>query len=232
MAPRPGSFLVVPLLAVLTVLLSGCGGGPPAPTLPAAADLLTRSATAMAATKTLGADIQVDPRLQSLPIRAANGKLTSTGDATGSATLNQGGSSVELQFVIAAGRLYLKGPTGQYQQLPLAFAASIYDPRALLSAERGIPALLRTATNGNTEAREDVNGVPTYRVRAGLDPALVGSVLPGLTGTSGGTVWLDAANNRLVKAQLDVPTSAGGPTAPVTITLSDFDAPVTVAPPA
>jgi lipoprotein LprG len=59
-------------------------------------------------------------------------------------------------------------------------------------------------------------------------------VVPGLSGTSAGTVWLDKATSRLVKAQLDVPTTSGqqnAPTAPVTVTLSDFDAPVTITPP-
>jgi lipoprotein LprG len=206
--------------------------------LPNGADLMTKAATAMAGVHTTSVDLQVDPALSAVPIRSATGKLTSTGDATGSATVSEGGGApVELQFVITKGSLYLKGPTGQYQQLPLSFAASIYDPTALLSADRGVPALLRTATGATTEATEDINGTPTYRVRASFDPKVVGSVVPGLAGTTTGTVWLDQATSRLVRARLDVPIQpvqpgqTAGPTAPVTVTLSDYDAPVTINPP-
>jgi lipoprotein LprG len=57
--------------------------------------------------------------------------------------------------------------------LPLTLAANIYDPTALLRPDRGIPALLHTATNGVTEAEENVNGAPAYRVHATLSPNLV-----------------------------------------------------------
>jgi lipoprotein LprG len=222
------------LLGALTLLLvvTGCGGkaGPTPPPLPAAPDLLAHSASAMAQVKTVTADVQVDPALSTLPVRAAHGTLTAAGDAIGTATLSEGADSVEFNFVITQGLLYLKGPTGQYQRLPLAFAASIYDPTALLSPDRGISALLRSAT-GVTQAREDVNGVPAYRVRATLDPNLVAGVVPGLTGANSGTVWIDAASSHLLKALIPVPNPAGGAPAPVTVALSGFNGPVTVAPP-
>ena len=190
----------------------------------------------MAGIHSAAVELAVDPALSNLQIRSAHGTITSTGEATGSATINQGGggAAVEFQFVIAKGSLYLKGATGGYQQLPLSLAASVYDPTALLSPDRGVPALLRTATNGVTEGEEDVNGTPTYRVRATLNPNLIGSIMPDLAGTRTGTVWLDKVTSRMVKAQLNVPTAPDKPnsaTAPVTVTLSSFDAPVTINPP-
>jgi len=220
------------LAALLPALLAlpACGG-PSAPPLPAAAELLNKSADAMAAVRTVAVDVRVDPALTTLPVRAATGKLTAGGDAVGTATVNQGTSTVEFNFVVTKGTVYLKGPTGTYQRLPLALAASLYDPTALLSPDRGIAALLRTASNGVTQAREDVGGVPTYRVQANLDPHLVSSVLPGLAGANSGTLWIDQASSQLVKAQIQVPNAGGGPPAPVTVALSDFNNPVTVAPP-
>jgi lipoprotein LprG len=246
-ASRPiGTSRPLPRLAVVSALitgvalllaLAGCGSvrsRPTAPPLPPAADLLSKSASAMAGIRSTSVNLHVDPTLTDIQIRSATGKLTSTGDATGSATTSQGGSTVEFQFVITKGILFFKGPTGKYQPLPLALAARIYDPTVLLNPDRGIPALLRTATNGTTEAQEDVNGAPAYRVRATLSPDLVNSIVPGLSGISTGRVWIDKATSRMVKAQLEVPTTPGqqgGPTAPVTVTLSDFNAPVTIAPP-
>jgi lipoprotein LprG len=253
-AGHPASLAATLLAAVLLLLgLSGCGGpaAPAPPALPPAADLLARSAAAMATVKTAAIDLQVDQGLNTLPVRSASGKLSAAGDATGTATVSMGTSPVEMQFVITAGSLFLKGPTGRFQRLPLTFAASIFDPTALLNPNRGVAALLRTATQGNTEAEEAVNGAPAYRVRANFDPNLVGAMVPGLSGTNSGLVWIDKASSRLVKAQLDVPVSPNGPeseqapeldgpsghapgtpTAPVTVTMSDFDAPLTVSPPA
>ena len=226
------------LLALVALLLgvAGCAGGgpagpPPPPPLPAGPDLMAKAAVAMAQVQTVAVDVTVDPALASIPVRAANGKLTSAGDAIGTATLSQGTSNVEFNFVITKGVLYLKGATGQYQRLPLALAAGIYDPTALLSADRGVAALLRTATNATTEAREDVNGTPAYRVKATFDPNLVAGIVPGLTGATTGTIWLDQESSRVLKAQIDVPNPAGGGPVPVTVTLSDFNAPVTVTPP-
>ncbi len=227
-------FALLPAMIVLLFGSAACGGGAstaPTEQLPPAPELLSKSATAMATIKTLAADVQVDLALAALPIRSAKAQLTADGQAVGSAQLTQGGSIAEFKFAVTQGNLYLTGPTGQTQAVPMAMAAAIYDPTALLNPDRGISALLRTATAGQTEASEDVNGVPAYRVRATLDQNLVQSVLPGLKDTSTGLVWIDKATSRLLKAQLDVPVSAGGRTAPVTVTLSDFDAPVTVTPP-
>ncbi|HEX4357236.1 MAG TPA: LppX_LprAFG lipoprotein [Pseudonocardia sp.] len=228
-------FRLLLALVVLLVGVAGCAGGPagppPPPPLPAGPDLMARAAAAMAQVQTVAVDVTVDPALSSIPVRAANGKLTSAGDAIGTATLSQATSTVEFNFVITKGVLYLKGATGGYQQLPLALAAGIYDPTALLSPDRGLAALLRTASNATTEAREDVNGVPAYRVRATLDPTLLAGVVPGLTGATTGTVWLDQASSRVLRARVDVPNPAGGAPAPVIVTLSDFNAPVTVTPP-
>ncbi|HZZ48961.1 MAG TPA: LppX_LprAFG lipoprotein [Pseudonocardia sp.] len=220
--------------ALLLLALAACGpSGPQAPPLPPGPQLLTGAAAAMANVHSASVNLQVDPALSSVPVRSATGKLTSTGEATGTANLSQGGTTSEVHFVITQGILFLQGPTGGYQRIPLAFAASIFDPTALLSGDRGVPALLRTAQNGVTEAEEDVNGTPAYRVRATLNPDFVSSLVPGLTGANSGLVWVDKASSRVVKAQLDVPPDGkpGSPTVPVTVTLSDFDAPVSIQPP-
>ena len=41
-------------------------------------------------------------------------------------------------------------------------------PDGAARPDRGMPALLHTATNGVTEAEENVNGAPAYRVHATL----------------------------------------------------------------
>ncbi|HEY2204579.1 MAG TPA: LppX_LprAFG lipoprotein [Pseudonocardia sp.] len=236
-----------PLLAVLAALallvtVTGCQSGaptaagpPPPPPLPQGAELLTKAATAMEAVKSAQLSVQVDPALTTVPIRSAQGVLTATGQAKGTATLSQGSDNAEFTFVIADQSIYLKGPTGGYQQLPLALAAGIYDPTALLDPARGVATLLRSANSAKTEAAEDVDGVPTYRVHATLDPRAMSSVVPGVTpppeSPPTGTVWLDQRTSRMVKATLLVTTAPGARPAPVTVALSHFDEPVTITPP-
>lgn len=221
------------LLLAGALALSGCSAaGPSAPAEPPpppGQELLAKSAAAMATLKSVGVDLQTDPALAGLPIRSATGKLTATGEGTGSAVLALGGAPSEIQFVVTKGLLYIKGATGGYQAVPLSMAAGLYDPTALLRPDTGIAALLRTATNGVTEGAEDVNGVSTWRVFAMLDPKATSAVIPGVMAPAKGKVWIDKATSRAVKAEVQMPTGGtDGATAPVTVNLSDFDVPVTV----
>ena len=227
------------LLASLVLALGLTGCSTPAPSkpaevLPAAPEVLAKAADSMAKIKTVGVDVQVDQALTAMTIRSATAKLTAAGESQGTVVIAQGNSNVEFQFVVAKGTLFLKGATGGYTPLPLSMAASVYDPTALLRPDTGIAALLRTATGATTEASDDVNGVPSWRVRATLDQRIATSVVPGLSGAATGVVWIDKATSHLLKAQVPVPVTEGdpkSPTAPVTVTLSDFDAPVTITPP-
>ncbi len=224
--------LLAALLAVAAVLLSGCTG-PAAADLPPAPELLTRSADAMRQVKSVALDIQVDPALFAIPVRAASGSLTAGGDATGKATLAQGaGAPVEFTFLVTGGQLYLKGPTGGFNPpIPVSVASRIYDPTAVLDPERGVARLLATATPGATAAKESVDGVEAYKVPAHFEPQAVGALVPGVVAALDGVIWIDAATSRLVRADLQVPGRAGGGTAPVVVRLGDYDAPVTVTPP-
>ncbi|WP_214369236.1 LppX_LprAFG lipoprotein [Pseudonocardia sp. H11422] len=227
--------LLTTTLAAVALLLPGCSGTPggPADELPAATDLLSRSAAAMARVTSVGIDIQVDPGLTTVPIRGATGSLTANGDAVGSATLAQGGAPAEFEFVVVGGSIYVKGPTGGFSPpIPVSLAGGFYDPTAALHPQRGLVRLLATATPGGTQGREDADGVDSYRVPATFGPEAVATLVPGVTGTVNGMLWIDATTSRLVKAELQVPGGSGGASGPVTVRLRDFDAPVTVTAPA
>jgi lipoprotein LprG len=232
-ATVPPRSLLVALAAVAAVLLTGCtaASSGPSETLPPAADLLTRSAEAMGQVSTATLDIQVDPAL-AVPVRAATGSVTASGDAIGTATLARAGPPVEFAFVVTGGRLYLKGPTGGFSPpIPLSLAGSFYNPTALLDPDRGVARLLATARPHETQAREEVDGVDTYRVAATFSQEAANAIVPAVPGPVDGLLWIDAATSRLIRAELQVPGTADGGTAPVTVRLSEFNAPVTVTPP-
>jgi lipoprotein LprG len=222
------------LLATLLVplLVTACSGGPAAPALPNAAELLSHGADAMRTVKSAAIDIASEPQVTAIPIRSANGHITADGQAEGTAVLAlYGGPPLEYQLVVTGGVVYLKGPTGGYSQLPLASAASIYDPTAILNPDKGTAALLAAADKGQTQTRETVDGVDAFKVAATFPAEKVATLVPGVTAPVPGTVWLDAATNRLVRAELQLPDGPNGKGGPVTVRMSDYDAPVTVTAP-
>jgi len=214
------------LVLLITLLLAGCsGGGDGGEDLPAGADLLTRSAEAMAAVTTARFSLGVEGTLAGFPVQGAQAQLTREGDAAGTVTLEQGGQVNELQFVLTGGSLYLQGPTGGFQKLPAALAGSVYDPSVILDPQRGIPALLRAGTAATTEAREQVGGVDAYRVRATFPAAALGGLVPGAVADTTGQVWIGVDGSRLVQARFPLPEATA------TVRLSDFDAPADITPP-
>jgi lipoprotein LprG len=229
------AFAAAACLAALTVSMSACEnksspnnapGGP----LPAAADLMSKSETAMTNVQTVHFVLTINGALPNIPINKADGDLTKAGDAKGTATVSLLGSSIETEFVIAGGQYYIKGPTGGFQQMGNAAAVG-FDPSSILDPTRGMVHLMQTATGATTEAQETVAGRSAYKVAATADPTAVAALIPGATGTIPGELWIDASTYQVLKGTFQLPGANGGKTVPVTIELSNFDAPVTISAP-
>jgi lipoprotein LprG len=224
------------LFALLFALVAGLAGcdkkstDNPTP-LPDGAGLVSASAEAMRQVKNAHMTITVDGTIAGLPLKRADGVVTQTGDAQGTVQLEQLGALVELGFVIVNKTFYIKGPTGTWQQVPLAMAATFYDPSAILDPARGVANVLATAKDAKTEGQESVDGRDTYRVAASFDQAALVSVVPGAGPGVTGKLWLDTQDKRLRKAVFTVPGAAGAAPATVTVTAKDFDAPVTISAP-
>src|SRR6185503_11518728 len=108
-----------PVLALFTVLVAlvACtpdkaksgGGTTPTASLPPGDQLVKESAAAMREIKTTQFLITADGDIAGLRLRRAEGTLTKEGSAKGTAQVEQGGSTLELEFVIVGDKLYLKG---------------------------------------------------------------------------------------------------------------------------
>lgn len=224
-----------PVLALLAVLaaLASCtksGSKQTGADLPDGAALVRESATAMSQIKTAKFLITADGAISGLSLRRAEGTLTKEGDAKGAAQIEQGGQNLDLTFVIVGDKIYLKGPTGGYQALPLRLAATVYDPSAILDPDRGIAKVLSTATDAKTEAAEAVDGKDAWRVAITANGADLSTIIPGVSAGTPGKVWIDSADKRLHKAVFTLPAD-GGATGTVTVSFTEFDAPATISAP-
>ncbi len=230
---RTLSFAALLTAALLLAAPAGCSKGKrqPAEPLPPGGDLVRAAATAMREVKTAHFTIEADGNLALVPLRRADVRLTREGTAQGTMQIEQAGANVEFAFTIVGGSAYIKGPTGGYQKVPLAFAASIYDPSAILDPERGVAHLLETATDARTEAHEKVDGVDTYRVAAKFDPKAVETLVPGAGAGVTGQLWLGIEQKLPVQARFQLPDSAGGKPAVVTVKFSEYNQPVNISAP-
>jgi lipoprotein LprG len=228
-APYDARMRVVVFLAALFVaLVTSCAGtgGQPKATLPDGTALLADSAKAMRAVTTTHFTLDVQGNTPGVQLRSADGQLKRDGSAKGVAKVDEGRQLLELQFVIIGQDLYLTPPTGRIQKLPLSFAGAVYDPSVILNPDRGIAAALASGTGATTEAREQVDGVDSYRLRVTFPAQPLGAVVPELAPDKSSEIWVAAQGSRLVKAQFPTTYGTG------TVHFSDFDAPVDIAPPA
>ncbi|GAA2592215.1 LppX_LprAFG lipoprotein [Dactylosporangium fulvum] len=237
---RPGVLLAgVAALAAVLVALTGCtsksdkkdGTDAADANLPAAEGLLKESAAAMGNIKTAKFLITADGTIAGVALKRAEGVLTREGSAQGTAQVEQMGTTAELSFTIVGQTVWLKGATGGYQQLPLALAASVYDPSAILNPDKGIAKVIGTATEGKTEAAESVEGQDTYRVSAKFPAEHLSNVVPGVTGSVPGKLWIAKDGKRLIKATFDLPAVGDAKGGTVIVTFKEFDATVNISAP-
>jgi lipoprotein LprG len=216
-------------LAVLLSALAGCTTGTrtdrlSAVDLPAGPQLVSAAAAEMRGVTTARFAIESQGEVKSLGIHGADGVITKQGDAQGTAQIDQAGSVIELAFVVSGQSLYVKGPTGGWEAVPLALASSVYDPSAILDPDRGIAHLLATASGARTEARESVDGVDVYRVAVTLNGQALAALVPGVTKDAAGTLWIGADRRLLHRAAFVAPGDGGS----VAIAFREFDAPVKI----
>ncbi len=213
------------IAALIIALVTSCSAIGQKADLPKGATLLTDSATAMRAVTSTHFAVEVEGNSPGVQLRSAEGQLTRAGSAKGVAKVDEGAQLLELQFVIIGQDLYLKPPTGPVQKLPLSFAGTVYDPSVILNPDRGIAAALASGTGPTTEAREQVDGVDTYRLQVKFPAQPLGSLVPQLAQDKTSEIWVATQGSRLIKAQF--PTTYGSATAH----FSDFDVPVDITPP-
>jgi lipoprotein LprG len=213
-------------------LVTGCSDDPPAasPTSADGAAVLKDSATAAKEIKSAHFTLKIDGEIPSLSVHSAEGDLSTEGGPSGSAkgkvNMDLLGQLFEGEFVLVGDKIYIKGATGGYQDLPASLVSAVYDPAALLSADRGISKVLSSVQNPKTEGKETVDGVSAIKVSGRVEKGIVSSIVPGIKTDVDVTLWVREDNKQPLKASIKIP--ADGKTATAEITLSDINKPVAI----
>lgn len=218
---------MVPLTAAL--LISGCSKKASEP-LPEAAGLVQQSIEATKKLSSAHLEIAVTGKIDGLPLKTLSGDLTNVPSVAvkGKSTISMGGSDVDVELVVLDGTLYAALTPNNW--LDMGPAVDIYDPSVILNPDAGLANMLANVTNAASEASEDVGGVPTVRITGEVGAAAVNKLIPQLkaSGPLPATVWIEKdAPHQLVQAKVD--QGAGNS---VSLTLSEWDKPVTVTKPA
>lgn len=216
----------------LLLALTGCtSSSEPSGPLPDGQPLLTDAAASAAAINSAHFTIVVNGTVPGLTVQGAEGDLNKDGSGKGTAKISQSGLLLEVEFVLLDKKLYIKGPTGPFQEVP--GGTDLYDPSAILDPARGIAKVISSISDPKTETAEKINDTPTYRVSGKSTKAAVQEIVPGVTGDVDIKVWVrEDGKHQPVRAWIQLPPEKqGAGAATVEVTLSEVDKPVTVSAP-
>lgn len=213
------------IMSLIIALVTACGGQ--TANLPPGATVLADSAKAMRTVNTTHFAVDVQGDVRGVQLRSANGQISREGSAKGTASVDEGRQLLELQFVIIGDRLYLSGLPGGIQQMSASVLKDYFDPRPILKPDGGIASVLASGQEATTEAREQIDGVDSYRLQVTFPAQPLTTLAPGLglVPDKPTEIWVAVQGSRLIKAQF--PTTAGS----VTTHFSEYDVPVQITPP-
>jgi lipoprotein LprG len=219
-------------LALTAAVATACSSEEPANNgdLPDAAGLLKDAAASTAEIRSAHFTLAVNGDVPGLSVKSAEGDLTREGSAGGAAkgtvSMDLMGSLFEGEFVLVDDSVYIKGPTGGFNELPASMVRSLYDPAAILDPDRGIANVLKNVTDGRTEGAEDVDGVSTYKVTGRVTKDVVSPLVPGIDTDVDITFWLRQDDgHQPVKASVKVAKGT------VDVTLSEVNKQVEITAP-
>ncbi|GAB3224912.1 LppX_LprAFG lipoprotein [Glycomyces halotolerans] len=196
------------------IALSACSDSGEAPE---ADETMPDAAAAMADVENVRFDLAVDGNVEGLEISSADGVVTSGGDAEGTGVITAMGMDVEVSYVIVGEQAWVKGFTGDYQEVPVGGDQLPYNPTIILSGDGGVARLLETYDEAEPQDTETVDGVDTYRYLVTFDPETFADFIPAAGEWNEATVWFDQDTLRVVKAEF----AQGDAT--VTLHLSDYN---------
>jgi hypothetical protein len=205
---------------------------------PEAQQLLQDASKATTALHSLHVNLQTT-NITTLPMEMVNADVTNQPEGNGQAVgdamirLQPKSPAVPKQFLVTNKTMYTKNEAGAYTSM--GPAEKIYDPGVVLDKNKGIGFVIGKVTGAQTGGSETIDGVATVKVTGMIDAKIIDPLVPQI-GKNGGTLPIT-----LYIADVKAPGAPGSPPSPVlvrmvldkdqghvTITLSNWGAPVTI----
>lgn len=231
------SAAIVPVLVLIATAAAAaaCGiGSPAAPTESPAAELRT-AGQAMAALKTVSADVKFGPGVvyQGFTLDSAASKLAQPNSSDTTLKVRQNDFLVDIRVVTVGGHIYVKVPFGKFTEVSPTEAGELPNVGALLDAQHGLPAVLAAGSGTRRAGTDKIAGVECDRITTTYTPDQVGQVLGGLkpAGDVAATLWVSPNDHLVRRVLLSGPLIDAGKTTTVEVDLHDFNAPVAIATP-
>ena len=216
-------------LGIITALLAGCSSNSKSSApLPDAATLLKQSSDTTRNLKSVHLVLRVTGSIPNLPVHSLTGDLTNVPAvaAKGNADITAFGQTINADFVVANGTLYAALTPNKWTNF--GPAADIYDPSVILDPDKGLANVLSNFANPKSDGRETIDGIQTVRVKGTVNGPAIGAIVPEVNNAVPATAWIrEDGNHDLVKTSVE--TSPGNT---IDMTLSNWNQPVTVTPPA
>lgn len=197
--------------------------------LPDAAAILKESSATTAELETVRLSLSVTGNIENMPVTALDADVTQQPGpaAKGYAKIAYRGAPAYVAFVVFGGDFYVSQEHGRW--IDYGPAANFYDAANILSPDTGLAGMLTDFVDPEVQERETVDDVHTVRITGEVSADVAKKIVPQLHATkrTACTVWIqETGDHHLVALQL-----AAGDDASVTITFSNWNAPVTVGKP-
>jgi lipoprotein LprG len=215
------------VLLLTLALASGCDSAPDTSgPLPDGVKLVAAAGAGFDRLTSIRFDLSLSGAIPGLDIREVKGQVSRNGLASGQADMQESTNRFELSFQIDGSTLELTDQHGKRTQTPVP---PEFSPAVLLDPSRGLPRLLASANGLKTEAKEDVEGVQTYRVTGEVARNVISSFIPGIQADVDVKFWVTQSEPReLVRIWMQVPPRQPNEGAVMLeLALSDGNAPAT-----
>lgn len=197
--------------------------------LPDAAAILKESSATTAELDSVHMSLEVTGSMENMPVTALDGAVTEQPGpaAKGYAKIAYRGAPAYVAFIVVGGDFYVSQDHGRW--VDYGPAAKFYDAASILSPDTGLAGLLTDFVDPEVEGRETIDDVHTVRISGEVSADGAKKIVPQLQATkrTACTVWIEETGDHdLVALKL-----ASGDDDAVTITFSNWNAPVTVGKP-
>lgn len=225
-------------IALVTVLALGLTGAcTPAPDttgpLPDGRQLVTEAAESVAQLRSVRFTFGASGTVPGLDVREVTGRAVVNGSrygwARGEADLQRLTEREQVDFLLEGETVRLTDERGDTTERPVP---APYYPAAILDPDHGLAGLMADTTELETEGKEDLGEVSTFRINGSVAADVISQLVPGIQSDVDVKFWVSRQQPRdLVRLWMQIPPRQPNEGAVMLeLELSEHNAPVSGAP--